>query len=109
MNTPTPLPVSRALKKLGSDIERARLRRNMTQTMLAERIGASIKTVQRMEQGHGGVALQNLARALHVFGALDQLIELLDTAQDNVGLVLMDQNLPRRARPPKSKKDSGAL
>ena len=109
MITPIPLPVARAMKKLGSDIERARLRRNMTQAMLAERIGASVKTVQRMEQGYEGLALQHLARTLHVFGELNRLLELLDTAQDSVGLVLMDHNLPRRARPPKAGKDTGAL
>jgi DNA-binding XRE family transcriptional regulator len=109
LKTPIPFPVARALKKLGSDIERARLRRTMTQAMLAERIGASIKTVQRIEQGDEGTALQHLARTLHVFGELNRLLELLDTAQDSVGLVLMDQKLPRRARPPKSGKGSGAL
>ncbi len=43
----------------------------MSQAILAERIGASVKTVQRMEQGYEGLALQYLARALHVFGELN--------------------------------------
>lgn len=107
MNPPLPLPVLRTLKKLGSDIERARLRRNMSQAMLAERIGASVKTVQRMEQGYEGLALQYVARALHVFGELDRLNHLLDTAQDSIGLMLMDEKLPQRARPPRISKDAG--
>lgn len=107
VNPPLPLPVIRTLKKIGSDIERARLRRNMSQAMLAERIGASVKTVQRMEQGYEGLALQYVARALHVFGELDRLNKLLDTAEDSVGLILMDENLPKRARPPKVDKDAG--
>ncbi|MBI1835309.1 MAG: helix-turn-helix transcriptional regulator [Burkholderiales bacterium] len=107
MNPPLPLPVLRTLKKLGSDIERARLRRNMSQAMLAERIGASVKTVHRMEQGYEGLALQYLARALHVFGELDRLNNLLDTAQDSIGLMLMDEKLPQRARPPRTSKDAG--
>lgn len=106
---PTPLPVSRALKKLGSDIERARLRRNMSQEMLAERIGVSVRTIQRMEQGYSGMAVQHLVRALHVFGELERLNQLLDSAQDTIGLMLADDKLPRRARPPKLGKDAGAL
>lgn len=101
--------MSRALKKLGADLERARLRRSMSQEMLAERIGASTKTVQRMEQGYAGIALQHLARAMQVFGELERLEQLIDTAQDSIGLMLADQKLPQRARPPKLKKDAGAI
>jgi DNA-binding XRE family transcriptional regulator len=107
--SPMPLPVSRALKKLGTDLERARLRRNMSQEMLAERIGVSVKTVQRMEQGYSGMAVQHLVRAMHVFGELERLNQLLDSAQDTIGLMLADEKLPRRARPPKLGKDTGAL
>ncbi|HET6789632.1 MAG TPA: transcriptional regulator, partial [Aquabacterium sp.] len=54
-----------------------------------------------MESGHPGTALQYLARALHVFGELDKLQQLLDTAQDTVGLILMDERVPTRVRKPK--------
>lgn len=106
---PMPLPVSRALNKLGADLERARLRRNMSQDMLAERIGVSVKTVQRMERGYSGTAVQHLVRALHVFGELERLNQLIDSSQDTIGLMLADEQLPRRARPPKLGKDAGAL
>ncbi|MQT50302.1 transcriptional regulator, partial [Pseudomonas helleri] len=42
MSTPLPLPVERALRKLGSDIELARRRRRISQASLAERMGASV-------------------------------------------------------------------
>lgn len=96
-----PLPVDRALQKLGADLSLARRRRHLTQSMLAERLGTSVMTVRRMEGGHPGTALQYLARALHVFGELDRLSELLDTAQDAVGLMLMDERVPVRVRKPK--------
>jgi DNA-binding XRE family transcriptional regulator len=51
MNLPLPLPVERAIKKLGADLSLARRRRNMTQAMLAERLGTSVMTVRRMEDG----------------------------------------------------------
>ena len=104
MNTPLPLPVDRAIKKLGADLSLARRRRKMTQAMLAERLGTSIMTVRRMEDGHPGTALQYLARALQVFGALEKLNALLDSSQDAVGLILMDERLPMRVHKPKQGK-----
>ena len=85
----------------------ARRRRSLTQAMLAERLGTSVMTVRRMEDGHPGTALQYLARALQVFGELDKLGDLLDTAQDTVGLMLMDERVPVRVRKPKP--DQGVL
>ena len=104
-----PLPVERALEKLGRDISFARRRRQMPQSMLAERIGVSVMTVRRMEAGHPNIALQTVARALHVFGELERLKQLLDTSEDSIGLALMDEKLPQRVRLPKARKDSGAL
>ena len=109
MGTPLPLPVERTLKHLGASISFARRRRRWSQAMLAERIGASLATVRRMEEGHPGTALQHLARVLHVFGDLAKLDALLDTANDAVGLALADEALPRRVRTPKRTPDSGAL
>ena len=61
---PPPLPVARAIEKLGSDIALARRRRRITQLSLAERIGASLNTVKRMEGGGLKVPLHFLARTL---------------------------------------------
>lgn len=99
---PLPLPVDRAIKKLGTDLSLARRRRNLSQAMLAERLGTSVMTVRRMENGSSGISLQYLARALHVFGELDKLNQLMDSAQDTVGLVLMNEQLPMRVRKPKA-------
>ena len=104
MNLPLPVSVERAIKKLGVDLSLARRRRNLTQTMLAERLGTSVMTVRRMEAGHPGTALQYLARALQVFGDLDKLNDLLDSAQDTVGLILMNERVPMRVRKPKQGK-----
>ncbi|MEI6670332.1 MAG: helix-turn-helix transcriptional regulator, partial [Acidobacteriota bacterium] len=56
MKLPLPLPVDRSLKKLGADLSLARRRRHMTQAMLAERLGTSVMTVRRMEEGRPGTA-----------------------------------------------------
>ena len=68
---------------------------------MAERLGTSIMTVRRMEAGHPGTALQYLARALQVFGELEKISALLDSARDTVGLILMNEQVPMRVRKPK--------
>lgn len=98
MDSPLPLPAERAIQKLGSDISLARRRRHISQASLAERMGASLTTVRRMEKGDVRVPIHFFARALHVFGEIQALENLLDTARDDIGLTLMDTNLPKRVR-----------
>lgn len=98
MESPVPLPVERAIRKLGSDISLARRRRHISQASLAERMGASLSTVRRMEKGDLRVPIHFFARALHVFGEIQALENLLDTTKDDIGLTLMDENLPKRVR-----------
>jgi ribosome-binding protein aMBF1 (putative translation factor) len=95
---PLPLPVTRAIHKLGNDISLARRRRHISQASLAERIGASVSTIRRMEQGDARVPIHFIARTMQVFGVLDALGELIDTAQDDIGLTMMDAQLPQRVR-----------
>ncbi|MCA3239170.1 MAG: helix-turn-helix transcriptional regulator [Curvibacter sp.] len=102
-----PLPVERTLLKLGQDLSLARRRRHISQASLAERIGASLNTVKRMEKGDPRVQLHIIARTLHVFGDLQRLSQLLDTSEDQIGLVLMDEQVPKRIRTRKT--PGGAL
>ena len=92
----TNLPVDRALKTLGQSIALARRRRGLSQADLASRMGVSVSTVRRLEDGHSGTALTYLGSALQVFGELEKLRLLLDTPTDSVGLALMDAELPTR-------------
>jgi transcriptional regulator with XRE-family HTH domain len=107
-SSPFPLFVERALRRVGQNLALARRRRHLSQEALAERIGASVNTVRRMEDGHPGTALQHVARALQVFGELDQFENLMDTAQDSLGLALMDEKLPQRIRTPRRTSEPGA-
>ena len=106
---PLPLPAARAIQKLGSDVALARRRRHISQASLAERIGASLNTVKRLEKGDPRVPLHFVARTLHVFGEIERLSQLLDTAEDSIGLSLMDAQLPQRIRARKAGPDRGAL
>ena len=105
----TPLPVVRSLARLGKAVSLARRRRHLTQSDLAERIGVSINTIRRMESGHPGTALIHLARSLQVFGELERLNQLLDTPNDAIGLVLMDERLPQRVRKSRKTAESGSF
>lgn len=110
VSLPLPLPVERAIRKLGSDASLARRRRHISQQSLAERVGASVSTIRRMEAGDARVPLHFFARVFHLFGVLDGFSRLLDTAQDDIGLTLMDEQLPQRVRTrPNADKSSGAL
>lgn len=104
---PLPTPVERALQKLGRDLSLARRRRRISQASLAERIGASLNTVKRMEKGEPRVQLHFIARTLHVFGDIQRLAQLMDTSEDQIGLVLMDEQVPKRIRSRKA--TEGAL
>jgi predicted transcriptional regulator len=95
---PLPAPVQRALAALAFDVSRARRRRRITQQGLAERAGVSLNTIKRLESGDGCSQLQAFARVMAVFGEIDKLAGLLDAAQDDVGLLLMDEQLPQRVR-----------
>ena len=108
MDHPIPIPVERAIKKLGSDISLARRRRHISQASLAERMNASLSTVRRMEKGDVRVPIHFFARALHIFGEIQALEQLLDTPNDEIGLMLMDEQLPKRVRS-KPGGSSGAL
>jgi transcriptional regulator with XRE-family HTH domain len=103
---PLPQPADHALAKLGRDLSLARRRRRLSQASLAERSGIGVNTVRRLEKGEPGGSIEHLARILHVLGEIERLENLLDTGSDEVGLVLMDENLPERVR---SRKVSGAM
>jgi hypothetical protein len=54
----------------------------------------------------GRVPIHFHARALQVFGEIGALEDLLDSASDQIGLLLMDQSLPQRVRPRKKAKEA---
>ena len=99
-NNPTamPPPVARALRKLGHDLSVARRTRRWTQQNLAQRMGTSVSTVRRMEDGNPGTALHAFLRALHVLGRLEDMVKIMALDQDALGLELMQGQLPQRVR-----------
>jgi transcriptional regulator with XRE-family HTH domain len=95
---PLPLPVKRALAKLGEDIRNARLRRRITTTMMAERVFITRMTLRKVERGNPGVSLGTYATVLFVLGLTPRVADLADTRADEVGLQLEEERLPQRVR-----------
>ena len=95
---PLPLPVKRALAKLGQDIRGARLRRRITTTTMAERAFITRMTLRKVEHGNPGVALGIYATVMFVLGLTPRLADLADTRSDEVGLQLEEERLPKRIR-----------
>jgi transcriptional regulator with XRE-family HTH domain len=104
-----PIPVSRALRKLGHDIKDARRRRRITMAIAAERASISKPTLIRVERGDPSVSIGSYATVLYVLGMADRLGDLAASKNDPVGLQLEEENLPQRirgARKPKRTKDN---
>jgi DNA-binding XRE family transcriptional regulator len=95
---PLPLPVKRALTKLGQDIRSARLRRRITTTMMAERVFITRVTLRKVEKGDPAVSLGIYAIVMFILGLTPRLAELADTKIDEVGLQLEEERLPKRIR-----------
>lgn len=100
----TPIPVRRALRKLGQDIRDARRRRRIPTAVMAERASISRTTLNKMEKGDPGVSLGNYANALFVLGLIERLGDLADVKTDTVGLELEEERLPQRIRGPGKRK-----
>ena len=93
-----PLPVTRALRKLGHDIRDARRRRRIPVAVAAERASISKTTLLKVERGDPGVLAGTYATVLFVLGLLDKLSAVADPGRDTVGLQLEEEQLPQRIR-----------
>lgn len=101
-----PIPVRRALRKLGHDIRDCRLRRRIPVAIAAERASISRVTLNKIENGDPTVAFGLYATVLFVLGMLEPLADLADVRKDVTGLQLEAELLPQRIRTPRPRKTS---
>ncbi|NLV30676.1 MAG: helix-turn-helix domain-containing protein [Acidobacteria bacterium] len=107
-----PIPVRRALRKLGHDVRDARRRRRIPVAVMAERASISRTTLNKVEKGDPGVSLGTWATVLFALGMVDRLADVADPRHDAVGRELEEERLPLRIRPsrrrnPGKPKDGG--
>lgn len=97
-----PIPVRRALRKLGLDIRDARRRRRIPAAIVAQRASISRTTLVKVEKGDPGVVMGIYATVLFVMGLSERLADLADLKNDPVGLQLEEEHLPQRIRGPRT-------
>jgi transcriptional regulator with XRE-family HTH domain len=92
----------RILNTLGENIKFARLRRDFSSELIAERAGISRVTLYKVEKGDPGVAMGAYLKVLFVLG-LDR--DLLKVAEDDIlGRKLQDARLLPGKRASKTRK-----
>jgi transcriptional regulator with XRE-family HTH domain len=101
--SPLLLPkAQRLLKEVGSNIKFARLRRNYSAEMVAERAGMSRTTLHSIEKGMETVSIGSYLAVLMVLGLENDLHFI--AKDDELGRKLQDAQLPNRERAPKRKR-----
>ncbi len=98
--TITILPdIIKILEQMGEQIKLARLRRNLSTELVAQRAGISRATLWAVEKGSPTVAIGAYAAVLHALGGMAKDLTLV-AKDDILGRRLQDLNLtaPKRAR-----------
>ena len=91
----------KTLKVMGEQIKLARLRRDLSTELVAERAGISRASLWKVESGNPGVAIGIYAAVLHALGNMDKDLALV--AKDDVmGREMQDLNLLTRKRASRS-------
>ena len=88
------------LLKMGEQIKIARLRRQLSSELVAERAGISRATLCNIEKGSPSVAIGSYAAVLHALGGMDTDL-LLIAKDDELGHKMQDLELLTRRRAPK--------
>jgi hypothetical protein len=99
----TPIPVKRALQKLGRDLRDARKRRRIPMLLAAQRAGISRTTLDKVEKGDEGVGVAAYVRVLFIMGMVQRFADLADPQYDHLGIQLEIEQLPKRIRIPRGK------
>jgi transcriptional regulator with XRE-family HTH domain len=87
-NATLPPVAKESLRRLGENLAVARMRRKESQRAWAQRIGVSIPTLIRLEQGDPGVSAGIYATALWLMGRVQALPDVADPTTDHGALEL---------------------
>lgn len=96
----------RILQTLGENLRLARLRRDLSSEMVAERAGISRATLSAIEGGSGSVSMGAWTQTLFVLGLEKDLLGV--ARDDELGRSLQDAKLPSRKRARKENPKDGS-
>lgn len=100
-----PAQVSATLRRIGSNIRTARLRRGLPMRDVGDRVGASRYTVASVEKGKPGVSVAAYLTVLWALDLLDDANHLADPDRDEEGTILQAARLPSAVRLPPLRDD----
>ncbi len=89
--------VTDSLKALGARLREERLRRNETQKVFASRIGVSVPTLYKMENGDHRVQMGHWVVALDILGHVEDIDRLL-MPKENLFAKYEQRQKPKRQR-----------
>lgn len=92
-----PAAVEDILRKLGSNIHIARIRRGLRLEDLAERIGISRYLMSDIEKGKPTAAIASYVGALWALGLTDDITKIADPERDAEGKALENARAPKTA------------
>ncbi len=98
MKRKLPVSIRSGLKKLGDDLKKARLKRRLKMTVVADRAGISLETLAKIQKGNSGVSVGNYAAVIFAIGLGTEWMALADVENDSMGRMLDEERIPKRAR-----------
>ena len=100
-----PFAVEDSLKRLGTNLRTARLRRNLTQEDVAEKIGTGVRAVMDTEKGKSSTSAAVYMALLWTYDMLDQMRDVASPELDEEGLSGVRARERERAREKKGLDD----
>ena len=104
--TAVPFDVEETLRRLGTKLRQARLRRNLTIAAVAEKIGTGPRAVADAEKGKASTSIAVYMALLWTYGLLSQMTPVADAANDEEGRILSASSERLRARRSEDELDS---
>ncbi len=98
MKRKLPVSIRNGLKRLGADLKKARLRRRLKMSVVADRAGISLETLAKIQKGNSGVSMGNYAAVIFAVGLGISWMGLADIENDSMGRMLDEERIPMRAR-----------
>jgi len=90
-----------SLLGLGARLKEARLRRNWTQSLAADKAGLSESSVKKVERGSSRISISAYLSLLDVYGLPNAFNNIMAAGDDTLGEALSKSALRQRARVPR--------